>query len=287
MQQAARTAAQPHWLELSSGDTPIATEELMDRWGSILHGGQGDSVTPLQSNPIPVELTNILFHYQNELQRGMFPAAVFGNVQQQISYLALANIATASMQTLTPYRDSTAGMRTDLNNYWIDMILMNRFRPHGFKLPENMPERLDRRFEVDADVEIPGLLVQKANIARIMNPKFRLPVTWITDRMFPEIKNALKSIADTRAEDAMMDPDAIKVSAIIGYREQARLFREANDIPTAELYEKLAKKKEAELELAQQPQVQPPGGNGASPIEQELSRELGAAVTPPGGATNA
>ena len=96
------------------------------------------------------------------------------------------------------------------------------FRPHGFQLPVNMTDREDRRFDVDVDIEIPGLLVQKANVARIMNPKFRLPTAWITERMFPEIKNALKSIADVRAEDAMMDPDAIKVDAIIGYREQAR-----------------------------------------------------------------
>ncbi len=286
MQQAARTAAQPHWLELSSGDTPIATEALMDRWGSILHGQVGESVTPMQSVPIPVELTNILFHYQNELQRGMFPAAVFGNIQQQISYLALANIATASMQTLTPYRDATSGMRSDVDNYWIDMIVKNNYHPHGFKLPENMPDRLDRIFEVDADIEIPGLLVQKANVARIMNPKFRIPVEWIMDKQFPEIKNPLKAIADVRAEDAMMDPDAIKVDAIIGYREQARIFREANDIPTAELYEKLAKKKEAELELPQQPQAQVPGGNGVNPEEQGFLREL-TGTSPPGGAPSA
>ena len=272
MQQAARTAAQPHWLETSSGDTPIATDTLMSRWGSVLHGQPGEDVRPLQGVPIPVELTNILFHYQNELQRGMFPAAVFGNVQQQISYLAMANIATASMQTLTPYRDAVKGMRTDLDNYWTDMIVMNGFRPYGFKLPNNMPPREDRRFDVDVDIEIPGLLVQKANIARIMNPNFRLPAAWIIDRMFPEIKNALKAQADIRAEDAMMDPDAIKVDAILGYREQARIFREARDIPKAELYEKLAKKKEAELDMVQQPKQPTPG---TVPAEGEFLRELG------------
>ena len=274
LQQAARDAAQPKWLELSSGETKIADETSMSRWGAVLHGQIGESVTPLQSGSIPVELTNSMFLYQNELQRGMFPAAVFGNIQQQISYLAMANIASASMQTLTPYRDAVMGMRTDVDNFIQDMIVMNGFRPHGFKLPDNMPDREDRRFEVDVDIEIPGLLVQKANVARIMNPKFRLPTAWITERMFPEIKNALKSIADVRAEDAMMDPDAIKVDAIIGYREQARIFREANDIPTAELYEKLAKKKEAELDMVQQ---QPRPGQGAepvSPIQQELEREL-------------
>lgn len=280
LQQAARDAAQPKWLELSSGDTPIATEALMNRWGAVLHGQPGESVTPLQSGAIPVELTNSMFLYQNELQRGMFPAAVFGNIQQQISYLAMANIASASMQTLTPYRDAVKGHRTDVDNFITNMIIMNGFRPHGFKLPDNMPDPLDRVFDVDVDIEIPGLLVQKANVARIMNPKFRLPTNWITERMFPEIKNAIKAQADIRAEDALMDPDAIKVDAIIGYREQARIFREANDIPTAELYEKLAKKKEAELDMVQQPRPVR-GAEPVSPIQQELEREL--TGQPPGG----
>ncbi len=281
LQQAAREAAQPKWLELSAGETKIATETLMSRWGAVLHGSPGESVTPLQSAPIPLELTNSMFLYQNELQRGMFPASVHGNIQQQISFLAMANAASASMQVLTPYRDATKGMRTDLNNYWIDMIMMNGFRPAGFKLPDNLPEREDRKFDVDADVEIPGLLVQKANVARIMNPKFRLPEAWIIDRLFPEIKNSLKAQADNRAEDAMMDPDAIKVSAILGYREQARIFREANDIPTAELYDKLAKKKEAELDIAQ-PQQSPVPTGLSNPIQQELEREL-TGQPPPGG----
>ena len=272
MQQAARTAAQPHWLELSQGETPIATEPLMDRWGSILHGQPGESVSPLQGVPIPVELTNMLFHYQNELQRGWFPWALFGNVQQQMSYLAMANVASASMQTLTPYKNGIQGMRTDVDNFWADMILENNLNPRGFKRPDNLPDKEHRLFEANCDVEIPGYLVQRATVSRMLNPKFRLPEAWIMERMFPEIRNTLKAQADVRAEDAMADPMAIMVDAIIAYRAQAKLLSDAGDVDSAALYEKLASLKEAQLSMPQEQPKQVPAIAGEA-AEQAIARE--------------
>jgi len=272
MQQAARTAAQPHWLELSQGESPIASEALMDRWGSILHGQPGEDVRPLQGTPIPVELTNILFHYQNELQRGMFPWAVFGNVQQQMSYLAMANVASASMQILTPYKDAVQGMRTDVDNFWMEMILENNFHPYLFKKPGSMPDKEHRLFAVNADVEIPGYLVQRATVARMLNPKFRLPESWLMERLFPEIRNTIQSQADVRAEDAMMDPMAIMVDQIIAYRLQAKILRDAGDADNAALYEKLAGLKESQLSTPQQ-QARQAATPTQSAAEQAVARE--------------
>lgn len=271
LQQAARTAAQPHWLELSTGDSPIATEALMNRWGSVLHGQPGDDVKVLQPPIIPVELTNILFTYQNELQRGGFPYVLFGNIQQQISYLAMANIASASLQVLTPYREAFEGLRSDLDNFWQDMIHDNGFRPHRFSTPKNMPDRDLRQFGVEASVEIPGYLVQRATVSRMMNPNFKLPETWVMERMFPEIRDAIKARGDTRAEDAMRHPKAVLVDQILAYLEQARISREANNIKAAELYEKLAASLETELE-AVQAQVAP-GETEPTKMEQALLRE--------------
>ncbi len=274
IQHAARNIAQPTYLELSSGDTVIATDELMDRWGAVLHGQPGESVTPLNKGSIPVELTNMLFNYRNELERGMFPAAVHGNIQQQMSYLAMANMASAAMNVLTPYINACEGMRTDVDNFWTDMCIENGFNPHRFKKPSNLPDREDRLFTVTADVEIPGYMVQRATIARMLNPGFRLPQEWLIAKIFPEIRNRIKSLADVRAEDAMMDPDAIKVDAIIGYKQQAKFLREAGDIDSAELYEKLAAKKEAEL--TGQPAQSQPGQQvdaGQQIAEQSIARE--------------
>lgn len=276
LQQAARTAAQPHWLELSSGDTPIATEAGMNRYGTVFHGQPGESVTPLGTTPIPVEITSILFRYENELQRGLFPWAVFGNIQQQMSYLAMANVASAALQVLTPYSDAIKGMRTDVNNFQQDMIIMNGFRPHKFKVPDNLPDREDRRFDVDASVEIPGYLVQRATVARMLNPNFKLPESWTMERLFPEIKDTLRAQALNRSEAAMMHPKAILVDQILAYREQARVLREVNDVRAAELYEKLAKSLEAELEPRppEQPPAGTPGGDGFRPPREVLPEEL-------------
>jgi len=271
LQQAARTAAQPHWLELSSGEDPIATDVLMSRWGSVLHGSPGEDVKVLQPPQIPVELTNILYTYQNELQRGSFPYAVFGNIQQQMSYLAMANVASASLQVLTPYIEAFQGLRTDLNNFWSDMVLINKLKPYKFIVPNNIPDRDERLFDVDATVEIPGYLIQRATVSRMMNPNFKLPESWVMERMFPEIKDALKAQADTRAEEAMRHPKAILVDQILAYLEQARINREANNTKAAELYEKLAAALEAELVGQPAPQKQVPAE--AQMAEQAIMRE--------------
>ena len=269
-QQAARSVAQHHWLDLSIGDG-IATEVLMDRWGSVLHGQPGESVTAIQPPAMPVELTSIMYRYENELSRGLFPPAVFGNIQQQMSYLAMANVASASLQVLMPYKNAITGLRTDLDNFWSDMLVKGGLRPYGFKLPVNLPDRESRMFAAETSVEIPGYLIQRATVARMLNPNFKLPKTWITERMFPEIKDALASDAKVRSEIAMEHPKAILVDQIMAYREQARLLREPpiNDVESAKLYEKLAKSLEAELEPQQPAQVRP--GAGPVKVPQEVS----------------
>ena len=81
-------------------------------------------------------------------------------------------------------------------------------------------------------------------------------------------------MADIRAEDAMMHPKAVLVDNIMAYKKQARVLRKLEDIESAELYEKLAKSLEAELEAVTQQAAgatQPPntttGENLAIPTE--------------------
>jgi hypothetical protein len=150
------------------------------------------------------------------------------------------------------------------------MIIENNWSPHKFKKPKIMPPIEDMQFDVDADLEIPGYLVQKATVARMLNPNFRLPVTWIKEKLFPEILDPKKSMADVRAEDAMMNPKAILVDNIIAYREQARILRQLDDTNQAELYDKLAKSLEMELESVTTQTAQPRPGAENVPIPKEL-----------------
>jgi len=260
-QQLIRDTANPRWFERSSGETPILTEENMFKRGAIFRGAPGEDIMALPVPPIPVELSTTMFNYQNMLQRGAFPWAVYGNIQQQMSYLAMANIASAALQVLTPYMDGYRGLLSDLDNYWYNMIEESGYRPHKFNMPKNLPEEFE--FEVQAEIEIPGFLIQRATVARMLDPTFRLSTTTVMDRMFPEIRDSLREQAKARKDDAMMHPKAIMVDQIIAYREQAKILRDAQDVDSAELYEALAESMKAELTA---PAPQPTGGL-ASPAE--------------------
>jgi len=250
-QQLMRDTAQARWLELSSGDTPILREEDMFKRGPIFRGAPGESVQALPVPPIPVELRTMMFDYQNMLQRGLFPWAIFGNIQQQMSYLAMANIASAALQVLTPYMDAYRGVLADIDNFWFNMIKVSGYKPYKFEMPENLPEEFE--FEVQASIEIPGYLVQRATVARMLDPTFRLSTTTVMDKMFPEIRDSMREQAKARKDDAMMHPKAITVDQIIAYRQQVKLLKDAGDASSAALYEKLADSLEAELTAPTQP----------------------------------
>lgn len=275
IQQTARNAAQPRYLELSNGDTPIATEASMNKYGVVLHGAIGESVDPIIPPTIPIELRQGLFDYQNMLQRGLFPNAVFGNIQQTMSYLAMANVASAALQVLTPYQEALRGLLTDMDNFWLDMINKNGLRPYKLVKPSNLPD--DAKFNVQADIEIPGYLIQRATVARMLNPDFRLPITTVMDRLFPEVRDPLRAQAGVRRDMAMMNPKAIAVDSILAYREQARILRDQNNIPAAELYEKLADSLEAELS----PQAQMQQAQQTTAQQQALQEVMPKELTEP------
>jgi len=272
-QQLMRDTANPRWFERSSGETPILREEDLFKRGAIFRGAPGEDVGPLAVPPIPVELRTMLFDYQNMLQRGMFPWAIFGNIQMQMSYLAMANIASAALQVLTPYMDAYKGLRSDINDYWIKLLNVTKYRPHKFIVPSNMPEEVN--FDVQADIEIPGYLIQRATVARMLDPTFRLSTDTVMDKMFPEVRNPLREQAKVRKDDAMMSPEAILADSILAFKEQARLLREKGQIDAAELYEKVAVAQEAKLS-PQQAAVEQAGAaqRATPPAEEAIMREV-------------
>ena len=272
-QQLMRDTANPRWFERSTGDTPILREEDLFKRGAIFRGAPGEDVGPLAVPPIPVELRTMLFDYQNMLQRGMFPWAIFGNIQMQMSYLAMANIASAALQVLTPYMDAFRGLRSDINDYWIKLLMATKYKPHKFVVPANMPEEVE--FDVQADIEIPGYLIQRATVARMLDPTFRLSTDTVMDKMFPEVRDPLREQAKVRKDTAMMMPELIAADAVLAIKEQARLLREKGETDAAELYEKVAASIEARLS-PQQAAVEQAGAAGrtTAPAEEAIMREV-------------
>ncbi len=245
IQQIARDAANPRWLELSSSETPIAREADMFKRGVIFRGQPGDSLNPIASPPIPIEIQGSMVTYQNMAQRGLFPYGVFGNLQSQMSYLAMANVAASSLQLLTPYSIALAGLISDLDNYWLNMMEQNGYAPYSWKRPNNLPKSVE--FDAEVDIEIPGYLVQRATVARMLDPQFRLPTTHVMSRLFPEVKDPLKAQAESRRDSVMNNPRAVLADGIIEYKKQADRYREAGDTVAADVFDKLAQALESEM----------------------------------------
>ena len=248
----------------------------MFKRGAIFKGAPGDSVGALQTPPIPVELRQAVMDYQNQMQRGLFPWSVFGNIQSQVSYLSLAAIASASLSVLTPYIDAAKGLLSDMENYWYQVIANSNLKPYNFKMPKALPEQFT--IEANMDVEIPGYLVQRATVGRMLNPEFKLPVSTIMNRLFPEVTNPVRALAEVRKDSAMNSPIAIQADAILAYREQAKAMREVGDVDGANLYEKVANAMEAQLVpgIQQQPQPQQSGGQrpAQQPVQQPGQQQL-------------
>ena len=274
-QQLVRDVANPRWFERSVGETPILREEDLFKRGAVFRGAPGEDIQPFPVPAVPVELRTMMFEYSNMLQRGLFPWAIFGNIQMQMSYLAMANIASAALQVLTPYMDAFRGLRSDINSYWVESLKLTGYKPCGFVMPKGMPDEVE--FDVQADIEIPGYLVQRATVARMLDPTFRLSTDTVMDRLFPEVRDSLREQAKVRKDDAMSHPKAVLIDMVMAYREQARLLREKGLIDTAELYEKVAISMEAELapqqQVAQQVRTAKEAGAMEQP-EQTIMREV-------------
>lgn len=269
-QQLVRDSANPRWLELSQSESGILDKTDIFKRGAIFKGQPGDSVQALQSPPIPIELRQAVMDYQNMMQRGSFPWAMFGNAQQQLSYLAMANVASSSMQTISPYAEALKGLLTDIDNYQADMLVSGGMKPHGYKMEGKLPETFE--FSVQLDIEIPGYLVQRATISRMLDPNFRLSTTTVMDRMFPEIKNGMKEMAKARKDSALSHPKVILADTIIAIQEQAVAMREAGDAEAASIYDKLAQSLTSEM--SGQPATAPTGNPISTKMNEVAPPEL-------------
>ncbi len=265
-QQLMRDTANPRWLELSQGDSPILKQEDLFKRGAIFRGQPGESVQPLSTAAIPVELRQLTMDYQNMIQRGLFNWITFGNIQQSMSYLAMANVASSSMQILGPYLDALKGLMIDMDEYWYQMMDVNNYRPYNFKKPSPMPDTVE--FDTQVDIEIPGYLVQRATVARMLDPTFQLSTNTVMAKLFPEIRNTIKEQAEVRKDFAMSDPRAIKVDSIIASRAQALLLKDAKDEEGSKLYTLLADS--LTQELGGQPQQQ--GQQQGQPIPRQATQ---------------
>jgi len=270
-QQLVRDTANPRWFERSRSQKGILQPEAIFKRGAIFRGTPEESVEALPMPAIPIELRTILFDYDNRIQRGGFAHALHGNIQQTMSSYLASQIAAASLSVLTPYANAVKGVLSDVDNYWLYEIRERKLSPHGFKIPPSIPKETE--FGVDFNINIPGSLVQRATLARMVDPSFQLDFATTCDMVFPEIKDPVEVQAKVNKDNAMTNPIAQILGLIAAYKEQARFYNEAGDKETANLF--LSAVAALEAQLPQTPAQGPsPGGMGPEPSKEVTGTEM-------------
>lgn len=242
-QQMLRDTAQTRWLELSQSQQILKPADMYKR-GAIFKGRPGDKVEPLPVPPIPVELRADRIDMENMLQRGGTPWAVQGSIQQAMSVALMSQVAAAAQQSFGPYHEGAIDMFSDIDNFWLAQIKKHSYRPYGLEWPK-LPE--DVRVTAEYSVRIPGDLVARATVARMLDPKFSLSETTVMDMQFPEIKNIMKEQARRRKDEALRHPINAQIDLIKAFRAEAANLRKLKDDEGAKLYEKAAAVAEAML----------------------------------------
>jgi len=263
--QLLRDTAQARWFEQSSSGDILRPEDLFKR-GAIFRGGPQDNITPLPVPPIPVEMRTDKFDMQQMLQRGSLPWALWGNIQGTMSAYVMSQIASAAKTILQPYHDAAKGLIEDIDNdAWIKPMEEHNYSPYDFNLPKvSIPYQI----EVSSEIRIPGDFAQRATVARMVDPDFRISTETTMDMLFPEIKNPRRELAKTKKDDALRHPVAVAVDLVRALRIEARTLKDLKDPDGAALYEKAAAKVESMIEEERETA---PGGRVRESVPREMT----------------
>ncbi len=280
MQQILRDTAQPKYWEKSRGSGTILTPEDLEARGAIFRLGEGDDVGTIQMPGIPVELTSLIGSYGQMIQRGALPHALSGEVQN-IPLGLMSQVAAAAVQALSLYHSTLTGLLTDIDNTWLEGIIRGVYGGETLTIPQNIPEG-SIRFDIQYPISIPGDLIQRATVTRMIAPGARISNNTALDLFFPEILDPIQEGAQAMADDARANPIFGQLSLISALREEARLLRQMGKNEHADLLERAAEMGLNQLLAPQSasngnaPGGVPPGG--MSPNAQAMMNELGVKV---------
>ena len=280
MQQILRDTAQPKYWEKSRGQANILTEETLAKRGAIFSMAEGDDVGTIQMPGIPVELTSLIGSYEQQIQRGSLPHALSGQVQN-IPLGLMSQVAAAAVQVLSLYHGALTGILTDIDNIWVEGMLSGIYKGETLTIPQGVSPDVVK-FDIKYAINIPGDLIQRATVARMIAPNARLAGVTGLDIFFPEIQDPDAEMARARAEDAQVSPVFTMLTLISALREEADLLARTGNSKDAELLrqagEAIAAQLGAQLQGQQGNGTRPPSNipaKGIAPNEQELLNQLG------------
>ena len=256
--QLLRDTAQPRVFERSRGGKVIVKPEDVFKRGAIFRGGPDDSVEFIGAPPMPLELRSTQLDLEAMMQRGGPSWAMYGNVTGQMTAYVMSQIAASANQVMRPFHQAVQDFTSDIDNDLLTDVRDRGINPYGF----HWPQKLDKNTKVTAEyeVEIPGELIQKATVARMLDPQFALSYSYVVNRLFPDIKNPLQERARRLADQAELSPETAIIAQVRYYRMQAA-FLSKSDAEAARLYELAAEAAEAQITPAQQQPARGPIGN--------------------------
>jgi hypothetical protein len=267
-QQLLRDTAQPRWFEQSRTGNILKEKDLNKR-GAIFRGAPEDKISTITMPALPIELRSNAIDMESMLQRGEPPWALYGTAQAQMSAYVMSQIAASTEQIIGSYHEDLIGLLTDIDNLWYSMIRDKNFSPYGFKLPK-LPDGI--KLSAQYEIQIPGEIIQKATVSRMLNPAFELSTTTIMETLWHEIKNPIREQARLGKDKSDMSAESIAIRQIGAYRRQAAILRSAKD-PSADLYDKAAKSLEDKLlaSFGQTGQANAPTPNNQSNMPPEAT----------------
>lgn len=219
MQQLLRDTANPRWIEEVSAPT-VEPERLFER-GALFTIRPGEKVYPLSTPPLPAEMRAHQFDIRGQLQRAMFSDISAGDVNQQMSGFLMTQVVASAKKTLYPFFRAIKATLGETATRNLKAMRLFGERVNGKAVPDKL--HLDYQY----DIEIPGDFIQRANIARIMNPDFRLSTMTLYDVLFPEVSNPMVEQSNVKAEEAAQHPLFRQVKLI---QELSRAVAEARSV---------------------------------------------------------
>uniref|UniRef100_A0A6H1ZWX2 Uncharacterized protein n=1 Tax=viral metagenome TaxID=1070528 RepID=A0A6H1ZWX2_9ZZZZ len=285
--QLLRDTAQPRWFERSRSGKGILREADMFKRGAIFRGGPEDSVNPLETLSIPVELRSAQLDMEAMMQRGGVSWAAQGNMQGQTTSYMMAQVVSSTAQVAKPYHQAVINAITDIDNQWLRHMREYRAKPYGIGLPQGLPETAT--VSAAYEIRIPGDLLQRATTAKILDPNFKISYRKNIELLFPEIHNPIVELANTVTDEARRHPVNAAIALIQHFETQAEASRKKRDTNTAKRFEAAAKMVEASMQtmLPQGPtqtqlgnQMPPPGQPPQSGQSEEESPGIPSSAAP-------
>jgi len=248
MMQLLRDTAQARTYEKSTSTKQLVSPESWNRRGAHYKLGPQDEIGFIQPPAVPVELRSIQLDLEAMEQRGGPSWTMFGSIQQRMTAYAMSQVVATTNQIAKAYHTGIIDLFTDIDNFFLDMIREHNYKPYSMSLPDNLPTSV--KLSAAYELRIPGDLTQRATTARMLNSDFEISDERVMEELFPEIKNPSEELALVRASKARKNDIYSQLSLISALKKEAQLFRNAENIEDAQLYEKAAAKLEQSFNSA-------------------------------------